>query len=81
MCQVGTGRVWSVGPGEVVHGAALQDGHAKVTVDRVDEKYDDLPLPVPSVGAERLGEANGSVVQWPEKWIEILGKVFLIVLI
>ena len=81
MCEVDTGRVWSVGPGEVVHGAVLQDGHAKVTVDHVDEKYEDLPLPVPSIGADRLGEGKGSVVQWPKKWIEILEKVFLIVLI
>ena len=73
--------MWSVGPGEMVHGAVVQDGYAKVTVDEVVQKYEDLPLPVPSIGAETLGEAKGSVVQWPEKEIEILGKVFLIVLI
>ena len=73
--------MWSVGPGEMVHGAVVQDGYAKVTVDEVVQKHENLPLPVPSIGADRLGEGKGSVVQWPKKWIEILGKVFLIVLI
>ena len=72
-----TGRVFPSGPDTTVHTVPLNPGFAKVSVDGVNDKFINLALPMATMDASTLGEAKGGLVQWPEAWIELTGKVFL----
>ena len=81
MSWVATGRLWPSEPGTKVHTVPLETGFVKVSVDNVHRMFITMPLPKETMGATTLGESKGSMVMWPENWIELMDeKVFIIVL-
>ena len=62
-------------PGMTVHGAPLQDGCAKVQIDRVNMNCRHMPLLVEEKEIATLSEAVNSFIQWPVNLIRESGKV------
>ena len=59
-----------------VHHAPLKSGYAKVSVDTVSKHAKDVKLPVPASDLTKLGDTEGTTIQWPEAWIEPFERVF-----
>lgn len=51
----------------VVHSVPLLKGHVKVQVDKVEQKYYDFHLPVPTSELQTLQDAINSFIQWPRR--------------
>ncbi|KAJ9560993.1 hypothetical protein OSB04_006153 [Centaurea solstitialis] len=54
----------------IVHGAPLQDGFIKVSVELVINGWEgfELPVPLPNDGVETLGQALGTFIQWEQEY-------------
>ncbi|KAK9756635.1 hypothetical protein RND81_01G111000 [Saponaria officinalis] len=61
---------WPWVEGQMVHNTPLSPQNVCVSIDKVLESA--APLPVPWGGFERIGEVDGSFVQWP-KTLVLLG--------
>jgi hypothetical protein len=57
-----------------IHGAPIQPGYARVTVDKVSKGYEDLALDIPGGdGQKTLGEAEKAYILWRKHYIIIPG--------
>ena len=57
--------------GKTIRFRPLQDGHISVSVETIVSGFEDtsIPVPLPNVGLEKLGDARGSFISWPCAWV------------
>lgn len=65
------GMVFPYGNGQI-HSVPLNANHLKVSIDKIYDQYDCIPLPVSTEEASKLYEALHGIVQWPRNAIKII---------
>ena len=62
--------------GGIVHGMPIPEGYARVMVDQVEKRWEDLDLEIPGGdGEEELGQALHTWICWKKQYIRIAEKV------
>ncbi|CAH1430847.1 unnamed protein product [Lactuca virosa] len=65
------GMVFPYGNGQI-HPVPLNANHLRVSIDKICDQYDCIPLPVSTEEACKLCEALHGIVQWPRNAIKII---------
>ncbi|CAI9284343.1 unnamed protein product [Lactuca saligna] len=65
------GMVFPYGNGQI-HSVPLNANHFRVSIDKIYDQYDCIPLPVSTEEASKLCEALHGIVQWPRNAIKII---------
>ncbi|CAI9296522.1 unnamed protein product [Lactuca saligna] len=65
------GMVFPYGNGKI-HPVPLNANHFRVSIDKIYDQYDCIPLPVSTEEVSKLCEALHGIVQWPRNAIKII---------
>nr|KAJ0214647.1 hypothetical protein LSAT_V11C400186960 [Lactuca sativa] len=65
------GMVFPYGNGQI-HSVPLNANHLKVSIDKIYDQYDCIPLPVSTEEASKLYDVLHGIVQWPRNAIKII---------
>ncbi|CAH1417330.1 unnamed protein product [Lactuca virosa] len=65
------GMVFPYGNGQI-HSVPLNANHLRVSIDKIYDQYDCIPLPVSTEEASKMCEALHGIVEWPRNAIKII---------
>ncbi|XP_056691401.1 uncharacterized protein [Spinacia oleracea] len=69
-------------PNDLVHHTKMMETHYKVGIDKPYSEFGEIDLPVPTLdGLTKLGETEGSYLQWPKELVLFDNEVMSFIII
>ena len=73
--KVAVGTALPCLPGALHHGHPIPAGYARVTVDHLVKRYEDLEIDIATPeGYTKLGDVRRHIILWQNKYIKFLGS-------